>query len=192
MNPSVFSIVRGVAVAVVFGLVVEAGKAQQPVAKASDNLLKNASFDNGTEGWVLSAAHKNGKMAIDEEVKHGNKPSLRVENPQGDDTFVRQKVTVKPNMKYRLTGYIKTKDVMETKRNGKNGASIALGNGSFVKTEIVNKTTSWSRVSVDFSTGNETEIELGPRIGHFGAMVMGTAWFADLTLDEQGKTSKQR
>jgi hypothetical protein len=104
---------------------------------------------------------------------------------------VKQKVTVKPNMKYRLTGYIKTKDVAEVKREGKQGATLSLGGGSFVKTEIVAKTSSWSRVSLEFATGNETEMELGPRIGHFAALTTGTAWFADLSLDELGKTSKR-
>ena len=114
-----------------------------------------------------------------------------MDNPEGDDTFVKQKVKVKPNTKYRLSGYIKTKDVLTVKREGKDGASLAVG-GGFVKTPPVTKTKSWTRVTHEFATGGETEIEVGPRLGFFSALTTGTAWFADLSLDELGRTTQRR
>lgn len=160
--------------------------AQEPIK--SDNLLTNGSFEKGIEGWILNAHEKIGQATIDQKEKHGGKPSLRLENPSGDDTFLKQKVIVKPNTKYRLSGYIKTKDVQTVKREGKDGASLAMG-GGFVKTPPVVKTKSWTKVTHEFATGAETEIEVGPRLGFFSALTAGTAWFADLSLDELGKTT---
>ncbi|MDB6175872.1 MAG: dolichyl-phosphate-mannose--protein O-mannosyl transferase [Chthoniobacteraceae bacterium] len=157
----------------------------------SDNLLTNGSFEKGIEGWTLNAHEKIGQVAIDEKEKHGSKPSLRLENPSGDDTFLKQTVTVKPNTKYRLSGYIKTKDVQTVKREGKDGASLSVG-GGFVKTPPIVKSKSWTKVTHEFATGAETEIEVGPRLGFFSALTTGTAWFADLSLDELGRTTTRR
>ena len=61
-----------------------------------------------------------------------------------------------------------------------------------MKTPSVSQTKSWTKVTHEFATGGETEIEVGPRLGHHSAAVAGTAWFADLSLDDLGKTTKRR
>jgi hypothetical protein len=151
------------------------------------NMLENGAFTKGTQGWAI---HSNGggpgTMAMDDKEKHSNRPSLRVENVEGCDTLVLQTVAVKPNMHYRMTAFIKTKDVATVKRGGKDGASLAIA-GGFIKTPSVAGTKVWTRVTHEFNTGNETKIELGPRLGHYSNAVTGTAWFADLSLVEAGK-----
>ena len=42
-------------------------------------------------------------------------------------------------------------------------------------------------MTVDFTTGQETSIEIGARLGHYSALVTGTAWFADMSLVELGR-----
>lgn len=161
-------------------------QAQQAVG-VPGNLLENSNFENGTKGWVLhSIAGPEGTMAMDETVKHSNRPSLRVDNAKASDTVVGQKVPVKPNTRYRMTAFIKTKDVTPVKRGGKEGASFAVY-GQFLKTESVQGTKVWTRVTHEFNTGGETELEIGPRLGHSGNFVTGTAWYADLSLVELGK-----
>lgn len=154
-------------------------------ADRNDNLLVNASFEKGTDGWQLRAFASKGQMAVDLNEKHGASGSLRIENSGADDTFVGQKVVVKPPARYRLTGWIKTKDVTPIEHNGKEGASLSLF-GSFEKSQSVVKTKGWTRVTLDFDTGSKTEVEVGPRLGHHASKAIGTAWFADLSLVELG------
>jgi len=157
----------------------------------SKNLLVNGDFTKGTEGWTFDPHAKHGVMTLDPNEKHGNNPSVRIENAQDDDSHLKQKVTVEPETRYRLEGYIKTKDARSTQRDGKGGASLDL-EGTRQKSLSVNKTKSWTRVSVDIITGAETEVEVGGRLGFWNDGVVGTAWFADLSLVKIGKAPPRR
>jgi hypothetical protein len=158
-------------------------------APTTKNLLVNGSFENGTDGWTLKAYANQGRMAIDETEKHGGKPTLRVDNPAGDDTHLKQTVTVEPDTHYRLEGYIKTKDLQSVKRDGKGGAQLVLDN-SWTRSPVISKTKSWTKVSVDIVTGAETTIDVGGRLGYDN--VTGTAWFAELSLVKVGKAPPRR
>jgi len=160
-----------------------------PAVAATTNLFTNGNFEQGTDGWTLSAWNKKGTMAADKTELHNGKPTLRVENVQGDDTQVLQTIPVKPNTRYRLAGYIKTKSVETEKRGGKDGATLAV-QGGFQKTVPVVKTKSWTRVTMDYVTGKESEIKAGPRLGHHSGAVLGTAWFSELTLTEIGLNAR--
>jgi len=155
------------------------------------NLLVNGSFEKGTEGWTFEPHGKVGIMALDETEKHGGKPSVRIENPGDEDSHLKQKVTVEPETRYRLEGYIKTKDVKGTKRDSKGGATLDL-EGTWQHTVAVNKTKSWTKVSIDIVTGAQTEVEVGGRLGYWSDGVIGTAWFADLSLVKIGKAPPRR
>jgi hypothetical protein len=158
---------------------------------STKNLLVNGSFEKGTEGWTFDPHGHHGTMALDENEKHGNKPSVRIENTEGDDSHLKQKVTVEPETRYRLEGYIKTKDVRSVKRDGKGGACLNML-GSWDKSQVVNKTKSWTKVSEDIVSGSSTEIEVGGRLGFWGDGVTGTAWFSDLSLVKIGKAPPRR
>jgi hypothetical protein len=162
--------------------------AQAP-AGARPNLLTNSNFEKGVEGWSVQPNSKIGTGVMDESEKRDGKPVFRITNSKGDDTLVMQKVTVKPQTRYRMTGYIKTKDIVPDNKRDKTGASLAI-KGGFESTEMIQKTKPWSKVSLDFESGNKTEIEVGPRLGQYSSLVSGTAWFAELTLTELGRARK--
>ncbi len=93
---------------------------------------------------------------------------------------------MKPKTRYRLNGYIKTKEVV-----GKGaGATISL-EGGFEKTEVIVGTKGWTKVSFEFDSGAVDKIKIGPRLGHYSSQVMGKAWFDDLTLVELGASRKR-
>jgi len=156
---------------------------------STKNLLVNGDFTKGTEGWTLNATQKVGKMPIDETEKHGEKPSLRIDNIAGDDTHLKQTVTVEPETRYRLEGYIRTKDLQSVSRTGKGGAQLVLDN-SWQRSVTISKTKSWTKVSVVIVSGAETQIDVGARLGY--DLVTGTAWFADLTMVKLGKAPPRR
>ena len=166
----------------------ELGSTPTPTTK---NLLVNGSFEKGAEGWTFDPHGKKGTMTWDENEKHGNKPSVRIENTEGDDSHLKQKVTVEPETRYRLEAYVKTKNVQSVKRDGKGGASLDL-EGTWQDSKPLNKTKSWTKVSHDIVTGSETEVEVGGRLGFWGDAVTGTAWFADFSLVKIGKAPPRR
>jgi hypothetical protein len=164
--------------------------APEPEA-AGGNLFKNPNFENGTEGWRITAWGKTGTMTIDDTEKHDGKPSLRVENPTPQHTLVNQKVAVKPKTRYLLAGYIKTKNVEPPKPGQKEGAELMVTGGSR-RSEPVSKTTSWKRVTYTLTTlEGETEMVVGMSLGHYGATVKGTVWFSELSLTELGQNAKK-
>ena len=157
----------------------------------SKNLIVNGSFEKGMEGWTFDPNGKKGVAAMDENEKHLNKPSLRIDNAQPDDSHIKQKVTVEPETRYRLEAYIKTKDVLPAKRDSKGGACIDL-EGTWQTSQKVNKTHSWTKVTHDIVTGSETEVEVGGRLGFWSDACTGTAWFANFTLVKIGKAPPRK
>ncbi|HYF33942.1 MAG TPA: carbohydrate binding domain-containing protein [Prosthecobacter sp.] len=161
----------------------------QEKTSSRENLFVNGSFAKNLEGWNVRSSVPGGTAVIDEAETRDGRPTLRISNPKGNDTFVTQKVTLKPNMRYRITGYIKTKDVVPDKRTSKDGASISIS-GGFETTDRVQKTKPWAKVELEFESGGKTEMTIGPRLGQYHNTVVGTAWFADLELVEIGRARK--
>src|SRR3954463_5457901 len=89
-----------------------AAVAQQP-AGGKPNLLTNASFEEEQKDWAFNCWHKKGTATIDTVEKKDGQASIRIDNATGgDDSFLKQTIAVKPKTRYRLSGYIKTKDVV--------------------------------------------------------------------------------
>ena len=157
---------------------------------ASGNLFQNPNFENGMEGWKLTTWGKKGSMEIDPKELHNGKPSLRIINTDTDHTLVNQKVPVKPHTRYRLSGYIKTKDVEPAKRGQKEGAELMV-TGGWERTPPVSQTKGWARFTHEFTNGSGTEIVVGMSLGHYSAPAKGTAWFSELSLIELGPNAKK-
>ncbi len=147
------------------------------------NLLANANFQKGLDGWAVDAWAKKGHAEPDNEERHQDHPSLRIQNAEWGNVYVSQKITVKPNTRYRLSGWIKTRDVEDQKKTGTAGATLWIG-GGWDATRLVGQSEDWTYVELDVESGAKTKIEIGPRLGNWGDTVMGTAWFADLSLAE--------
>lgn len=158
----------------------------QEASGGRQNLLKNGSFEEGQSGWDFTTHHKRGSATVNEAEKRDGKVSIFIENPAADDCFLKQQVAVKPKTRYRITAYIKTREVV-----GKGaGATISL-EGGFEKTEVITGNKSWTKVSFEFDSGAADSIKIGPRLGHYSSPVMGKAWFDDVTLVELGPSRKR-
>lgn len=162
---------------------------QAQLSGGHENLFTNADFTKGTENWVITVHQKKGKMSVDESERYQGKPTLKIENAGVDDSLVMQKVAVKPHTRYKLTGMIKTKGVEPANHKGKDGASLSI-QGGFEKTKVQQHDSPWTRVMLEIDSGPRTEISVGPRLGHYSALVAGTAWFAELSLSELGPGKK--
>ena len=153
------------------------------------NLFENATFEKGTEGWKLSAWREKAIAAKDEQSTHTGHSSIRIESPKMTDTHLTQQIFVKPQTLYRLSGWIKTENVVKPEgppqRGGAAGACLAI-EGGYEKTQDVFGTKDWTFVSVDISSGARSSLTVGARLGHYGKLVTGAAWFADMSLVESG------
>ena len=164
------------------------------IADASQ-LLKNAGFEahdgNSPEAWSFD---KPGAITfVDNQIAHAGKSSLRIESPGIADPKnghgrLWQSVKVTPFRAFEFSGWLKTKDLTDTKAlqfyfEGVDGgqplvyANREAGFGSRVKS-----TQDWTKYTVRFNSASNTKLELF--FGIWSPHATGTLWFDDADLHE--------
>jgi putative membrane-bound dehydrogenase-like protein len=175
----------------VFASTTGSGKdVEKPKApKKPVNLLANPSFEevsgelpthwkfriyNGQSSHKLAAGGRTGKYC------------LEIASENGSDTSWFHDVAVKPNTNYRLTGWVKTKELRNVR-----GAFGALFNvhelqgQNTVRTKGVTGTKDWTPLTITFNSRNRSVIGINCLFGGWGQSA-GTAWYDDLELIELG------
>ncbi len=153
---------------------------------SSANLLPNPSFEEGLEAgagiWITRAwsGKENGRWSVEAPGRTGTR-CVTIASPQGTDAAWTTTVTVHPDTFYRLSGWIKTKEV-----RGAVGALLNIQNMQQVRTGAVTGTRDWTRVSTVFRTRAETELEINCLFGGWGQST-GQAWYDDVTLQKTDK-----
>jgi hypothetical protein len=162
------------------------------------NLLLNGDFSAKSVSNRTFGIYKAGKWQggwIAEKNKFTNKSSLdfseQVSLPaaikmEGENAMLLQYLpTLKPNTKYRLSYYVKLKDVKALKRGG--GVCVNLfddRNRWFPNYNYFTGSNDWIYQSFEFTTGKNANVKIKPylRLRIFNAK--GTAWFDDVKLEE--------
>lgn len=157
------------------------------------NLLSNGTFEKGLSLWEMTTWNREvpSKMVMDKDVLFHDKPTLRVTNPALNDLHIAQPVKVKPNTRYRMSGFIKAQDIKDAKGNTdgipgvkvQGGGCLSVSGQGRYATSFVS-TDTWTEVSREFKTKDETEVVFECRLGYFSNPVSGTAWFAEVSLTE--------
>jgi alpha-N-arabinofuranosidase len=146
------------------------------------NLLPNPSFEedeaDGVRGWKPRAwqGEEDGRWNTVSPGRTG-KQCLCIYSEQGTDAAWSTTVTAEPNCFYRLSGWIKTKDL-----KGAVGALLNIQNMQHVRTTRVKGTSDWTRVSTVFRTDETTELEINCLFGGWGKST-GRAWYDDVVLE---------
>ncbi|MHB8055331.1 MAG: alpha-L-arabinofuranosidase C-terminal domain-containing protein [Candidatus Aminicenantales bacterium] len=155
--------------------------AQKTVA-ANANAIANASFEdveNGLpRGWQPIDWEEKGQLAVDETVFHSGRRSVRISSTAGSDAYFQADVAVKPFAKYRLSGWIKTLDLVP----GKSRGALLNLEGLDVLTPAISGTRDWIRLEIVFDTGANDGVSINCLFGGWGRAT-GTAWFDDLALE---------
>ncbi|MBN1341824.1 MAG: carbohydrate binding domain-containing protein [Phycisphaerae bacterium] len=164
--------VAGFAVVLVLGM--------GPVARASE--VPNASFEQSDgktpTGWKPHTW--NGKGTFEHaENGHTGKRSLKISSDAGGDLSWESFVSVRPNATYRLSGWIKTKDLKPTTGRG---ALINVHQLRTAETPALTGTNDWKRVEVVFDTGERDTLDLNCLFGGWG-LATGQAWYDDVKLE---------
>ena len=160
------------------------------------NLVANPSFEDATgdkpNGW--SVRNYRGALAKTEHVietreayVRTGKHSVRISSSVGHDTSLNTRVTLKPNARYRVSGWVKTQGV-----KGAMGALFNVheyqANG---RTTSVRGDKDWTKVEVTFESNTRTQVTLNALFGGWGVST-GTAWYDDVSVNELIPVYKER
>ncbi|MSR66449.1 MAG: c-type cytochrome, partial [Pedosphaera sp.] len=151
------------------------------------NLVPNSSFEqlqNGIPaGWKKATYAGQAEFEVDLTVAHSGKNSLKITSKDGSDASWALQLTVKPNRRYRLSAWVRTR---EFKRNTGLGALMNLHQLQKVgKTTAIGRDADWTRVSSEFESGTNEQLTLNLLFGGWGQS-KGEAWWDDVEVVELG------
>ncbi|MCX7749765.1 MAG: hypothetical protein N2645_23180 [Clostridia bacterium] len=147
--------------------------------------LADGGFESVYQGTIDSNAWKtsfnnSGNQAtfiMDPSVKRSGNFSAKINIDTNTDSSFKQMATLEKYTRYTLSGYIKTNNVGSSCP----GAMLSIKDGNvFTSSTGVKLTSDWQLVTLTFTTGENTQIEIHARLNHtYGP---ASAWFDDLTL----------
>ncbi|MFM9960132.1 MAG: SUMF1/EgtB/PvdO family nonheme iron enzyme [Planctomycetaceae bacterium] len=152
--------------------------------RRKQNLLVGGTFEGGSGGtWTTGSFRGNAVAAAVEGgvAKEGQK-AVVIRAPIDDDARYLQKVAVKPNTRYLVSGWIKTKDVVVVEPTGRTGANLSIDAHTYELSQSVVGTNDWRYASFVFDSGTRTEVLVCARIGFVYSTAKGEAWFDDLVM----------
>lgn len=158
--------------------------------RRKQNLLVGGTFEDGSGGtWTVGSFRGNAAAAAVEGgvAKEGQK-AVVIRAPINDDARYLQKVAVKPNTRYLVSGWIKTKDVVVVEPTGRTGANLSIDAHTYEMSQSVVGTNDWRYASFLFDSGTRTEVLVCARIGFVYSTAKGEAWFDDLCLIPIGES----
>ncbi len=122
------------------------------------------------------------KFTRDENIKYSKQDSYKITNEQFNDAMFYKVVSVKKNTPYKVTCYVKTKNVENEKQVSNGGAHISISD-TVEKSESITGTTEWTKLEFMFNSKNRDTVDLGFRLGGYGDNCKGEAWFSDFTIE---------
>lgn len=145
------------------------------------DILRNGGFEQPlAPDWNEVLWMPGATFTIDLSVAHSGQSSLRIDATVENDARVVQTVTVQPHTHYRFSGWIRTDGVASGV-----GASLTIewpGQG-WQRTRDMLGTSDWTFVAIDVDSGDSTSFQAQARLGHYGEISRGRAWFDDLRLE---------
>jgi hypothetical protein len=170
-----------VGLTVAAGLRLHARQAAPPAASATPGVVVNGSFEemdgNLPRGWRMSSRAP--VFSVDT-AAHTGKTSVKVSSADGADAWWFAIVPVKPYAKYRLSGWIRTENVVAGTGRG---ALLNLHGLGGMETKALTGTQDWTRVELVFDSGANDAVQVNCLLGGWGRST-GTAWYDDVQLEE--------
>ncbi len=182
--------------ALITGVFLGADSSEKVFAESDNStpVILNSSFESATNGepdyWILEKNKDVSISTTSESAKYGSK-CLKIQNDSYEQTYVRQKISLKRNTCYKLTGYIKSVNVSgdDDCDNGP-AISVADGNNPHIIDSYNNwgvGTYDWKKTTVYFETGSVPEATIECSLGSSSALdgkVKGTAYFDNIEITE--------
>jgi hypothetical protein len=168
--------------AVFLGAMLAAVSTTCRAAAEQKNLLLNGDFAKGSEDqpdlWRTEAWINKPDAFLAHWHSYPDKPSeLEVDNLQADDGRWMQSLTVQPGW-YQLSVDLRTENVGAKE----SGATISVMEDGIMSADI-HGTTDWQRVTLYLKVGGHgADIDVALRIGGFGSLNTGKAFFRNASL----------
>ena len=149
-------------------------------AAAGDSLVKDGGFDEAGAWRQDMWNWDEGVSVLSIESVDGN-DAAHVVNLGENDARFEQTLAVEPDTLYRISGRIRAAGISEEA----DGATLSIKN-TFVHTESVYETEGgWQDVELYGRTGpDQDEIVLMARLGGYGSLNAGEAWFDDISVEK--------
>lgn len=149
--------------------------------------LTNAGFESATphEAWTLHVYGAEPYVMLDGQVTHSGRQSLSVSADEPSDVAFGQELQLKPGCWYRLTGWVRTKDL--DPRGAPTCGTFQVqqpgGTGIIASGRNHSGTQDWVREEVYFTPPSDGRTRIAVFFVGYGKGT-GTAWFDDLSLEE--------
>jgi mono/diheme cytochrome c family protein len=157
--------------------------AAEPASNQSgqaQNLIADPGFStNSLVPWTLRAYKTERPGTVELSISPGGRnggTALKISSPFTADVGAGANIAVKPHTRYRFGGWVRTENLKD--RGGK-GAMFNLHGGN--ASNGISGTRDWSELSIEFHSGDKSEVLLHCLFGGFGGGI-GTAWYDDLFL----------
>lgn len=154
---------------------------EKPLSPPLPSSLREPGFEKAPmdASWLpVQYGSGSSTLALDNAVFRTGVRSARVTSTIRDSAFWAQLIRTKKNTYYRISGWIKTKDVGSQAR----GAAIRAVDGR--DWPQVKGSTDWTRVENVFFSGSRDVLVLTAGLGEYFDRNVGTAWFDDIALEE--------
>ncbi|MBN2207059.1 MAG: hypothetical protein JW742_06630, partial [Candidatus Aminicenantes bacterium] len=155
--------------------------AQVQRGEAAANPVPNPSFEDVKDGVPVGWEQRNWQAKAEfglEEGGRAGKTSARISSTDGADASWSAVVPITPFAKYRLSGWIKTKDLDP----GLSRGALLNIHGMNVATRPLRGTQDWTRVDVEFDSGANDAVSVNCLFGGWGKAT-GAAWYDDIRLE---------
>lgn len=152
------------------------------------NLVQNPSFEDGSYNtdqapphWAKDVWLPTSTLVWDNTQAHSGSKSVRLDSLSANDIRWIQTVSVHQNTNYRLSGWIKTANVVHSEGSVVAGANLGLF-GTWDHTSGLFGTNDWTFASMEFNSGTNTTVTVACRLGYWSGTATGTVWCDDVEL----------
>lgn len=150
---------------------------------AAANLLQNGDFGGGNAGWeqdVWNHGDTYSVLTVQDNAGRSGGQAASIDSIRENDAKWVQKVAVKPDTLYKLSGWIKAEGIPA----GAKGANLSVMGVLDTSVDLLDTKGEWMFVELYGRTGSkQEEIKVAARIGGYGSLNKGKAWFDDLVLE---------
>ncbi len=152
---------------------------------SADNIIVNASFEKidgqNPSGWMPNTWGGRARFQLADSGRTGSK-CVMIESTSGADAAWSQNIPAKPLMRYRLTGWVKTENLVAENAYG---ALFNIHGLEDARSKGIKGSQDWTQLKIEFETEVSDSITVNCLFGGWG-QATGKAWYDDVTLEELG------
>lgn len=157
-----------------------------PMCRAPTNLITNPGFEEGgyaptsyPSGWSFTSGYGT-SLGVWDQIAHSGQHSVRINATGPDDANWLQSVAAPVNTPLYLGGWIRSAGIQRVGQPSSPGATVSVL-GRWDQPAPTLGSTPWHSVGMSFIS-DVSPLLIAPRLGFWGGLASGTAWYDDLVL----------